>query len=244
MDCWHKRRNVMLADEMGLGKTAQCVATLSHIHELGPAGPFLIVAPLSTINHWARELRAWSSLRVVVLHGSAADRALLLKRLWHAAPGPRGGERPGYFFHVVVTTYETLLLEERVLRAVPWQYLIVDEAHRLKNVESRLRVAVQGLGAQQLALLTGTPVQNSTAELFSLLNLLDPARFGDAEDFEERYGRVTDAEQVAELQGLLKPLMLRRLKGDVISADEIPAKEETIVWVELTSQQKRQARAL
>ena len=109
----------MLADEMGLGKTAQCVATLSHIHELGPAGPFLIVAPLSTINHWARELRAWSSLRVVVLHGSAADRALLLKRLWHAAPGPRGGERPGYFFHVVVTTYETLLLEERVLRAVP-----------------------------------------------------------------------------------------------------------------------------
>ena len=90
VDCWHKRRNVMLADEMGLGKTAQCVATLSHIHALGPAGPFLIVAPLSTINHWARELRAWSSLRVVVLHGSAADRALLLKRLWHAAPGPRG----------------------------------------------------------------------------------------------------------------------------------------------------------
>ena len=87
-------------------------------------------------------------------------------------------------------------------------------------------------------------MQNSTAELFSLLNLLDPARFGDAEDFEERYGRVTGAEQVAELQGLLKPLMLRRLKGDVISADEIPAKEETIVWVELTSQQKRQACAL
>ena len=114
VDCWHKRRNVMLADEMGLGKTAQCVATLSHIHALGPAGPFLIVAPLSTINHWARELRAWSSLRTVVLHGSAADRKLLLKRLWHAAPGPRGGARPGYFFHVVVTTYETLLLEERL----------------------------------------------------------------------------------------------------------------------------------
>ena len=114
VDCWHKRRNVMLADEMGLGKTAQCVATLSHIHALGPPGPFLIVAPLSTINHWARELRAWSSLRTVVLHGSAADRKLLLKRLWHAAPGPRGGARPGYFFHVVVTTYETLLLEERL----------------------------------------------------------------------------------------------------------------------------------
>ena len=95
---------------------------------------------------------------------------------------------------------------------MPWQYLIVDEAHRLKNVESRLRVAVQGLDVQQMALLTGTPVQNSTAELFSLLNLLDPARFGDAEDFEERYGDMRSAEQVAELQALLKPLMLRRLK--------------------------------
>ena len=78
---------------------------------------------------------------------------------------------------------------------MPWQYLIVDEAHRLKNVESRLRVAVQGLDAQQMALLTGTPVQNSTAELFSLLNLLDPARFGDADDFEERYGDMHSAEQ-------------------------------------------------
>ena len=78
---------------------------------------------------------------------------------------------------------------------MPWQYLIVDEAHRLKNVESRLRVAVQGLDAQQMALLTGTPVQNSTVELFSLLNLLDPARFGDADDFEERYGDMHSAEQ-------------------------------------------------
>ena len=80
---------------------------------------------------------------------------------------------------------------------MPWQYLIVDEAHRLKNVESRLRVAVQGLDAQQMALLTGTPVQNSTAELFSLLNLLDPARFGDADDFEERYGDMHSAEQAS-----------------------------------------------
>ena len=125
---------------------------------------------------------------------------------------------------------------------MPWQYLIVDEAHRLKNVESRLRVAVQGLDAQQMALLTGTPVQNSTAELFSLLNLLDPARFGDAEDFEERYGDMHSAEQVGRLTALLRPYLLRRTKGDVDLG--LAPMRETLISVEITNFQKASYRAL
>ena len=114
----------MLADEMGLGKTAQIIATLSQLsrqHKV--TGPYLVVAPLSTIGHWSREFAAWSDLRTLTLHGSAADRQVLLKYLWHGQNDDneedRSGSRKrkatkadGYWFEVVVTTYETLLLEE------------------------------------------------------------------------------------------------------------------------------------
>ena len=115
---WKAGRNVLLADEMGLGKTAQIVATLSLLRSTqGLGGPFLVFAPLSTISHWAREVEAWSEMRCVVLHGTAADREVLTKHLWHAqaadpdepnrkvAPSRKGGATAGYYFDVVVATY-------------------------------------------------------------------------------------------------------------------------------------------
>lgn len=139
--------------------------------------------------------------------------------------------------------YEMLQVEYRRLREVSWQYLVVDEAHRLKNPSSQSRAAIEGLSYQQLTLLTGTPIQNSTAELFSLLNLLDPVQFGDLDDFGERFGDMKRAEQVADLRRLLQPMMLRRLKEDVM-ATEIPPKEETLIFVELTTAQKECYRAV
>lgn len=136
-----------------------------------------------------------------------------------------------------------LQAEYRRLREVSWQYLIVDEAHRLKNPSSQSRAAIEGLSYQQLALLTGTPIQNSTAELFSLLNLLDPVRFSDLDAFSERFGEMKRAEQVEDLRRLLQPMMLRRLKEDVIGS-EIPPKEETLIFVELTTAQKELYRAV
>jgi len=251
LDAWRSRRNVMLADEMGLGKTAQVVATLSQLHHAhGLAGPFLVIAPLSTIGHWRREFAAWTTLRTLVLHGSADDRKVMLKRLWRsAAPaeaaagrGARSG-RKEYWFHAVVTTYETLLLEERAIGAVPWQYLVVDEAHRLKNPKSRMRASIERLAYEQLTLLTGTPVQNSAAELFSLLQLLEPERLAGASEAEGGFGEMREAEEVRRMQALLQPLMLRRVKEDVVG-DEIPCKEETIIWVELTGEQKVLYRAI
>ena len=96
----------------------------------GVSGPYLIIAPLSTIGHWARELGAWSTLRTLVLHGSSADRAVLLKHRWNAhttegAPDGAAGAKArgagrGFWFEVVITTFETLLIEERRMRLVPW----------------------------------------------------------------------------------------------------------------------------
>ena len=114
---WAAKRNCMLADEMGLGKTAQIVATIAELSRThGVSGPYLIIAPLSTIGHWSRELASWSDMRTLTLHGSAADRAVLLKYLWHGAEpnddadgnahaAPRGkGKGSGFWFEVVVTT--------------------------------------------------------------------------------------------------------------------------------------------
>ena len=236
------------------------VVTLSRLARAhGVSGPFLIVAPLSTIGHWARELEAWSDLRSLTFHGSAEDRAVIAKYQWHAQSlpdeagasggGGRGGGRRGgggaFWFEVVVTTYETLLLEERRLRAVPWSMLVFDEAHRLKNPESRTRVVVDGLRYEHVALLTGTPVQNCASELYSLLHLLDPRKFHDAEAFELRFGSMAaqDGEASDELQKMLAPYMLRRLKRDVLK-DEIPEKKETVLPVELSAKQKQLYRAL
>ena len=238
----------MLADEMGLGKTAQVVASLNHLsRECGVSGPFLVVAPLSTIGHWAREFEGWSGLRTLTLHGSQADRQVMMRHQWHAAADDdakaagRGGGG-GFWFEAVVTTFETLLLEERKLRGVPWSAVVVDEAQRLKNPSCRARTTVDGLRYEQIALLTGTPIQNNASELFSLLNLIDPRKFSDAASFDDKYGG-GGAKKAAALQRALAPHMLRRLKSEVLK-DEIPEKEETVIPVELTAKQKAIYRAL
>lgn len=109
----------MLGDEMGLGKTAQIVATLHKLQSLGVSGPFLIVAPLSTIAHWSREFQTWTRMRTVQLHGSSADRKVLCKYLWAAQASTADGSAshrgrvPGYYFHVVITTVRRRLTQTR-----------------------------------------------------------------------------------------------------------------------------------
>ena len=136
------------------------------------------------------------------------------------------------------------MIEERRLRAVPWSFLAVDEAQRLKNANCRARSIIDGLRYESLALLTGTPVQNCPTELFSLLNLLAPRVFADADAFDAKYGSgAKPAEGGGGLQRAIAPYMKRRLKKDVLS-DEMPPKEETLVPIELTREQKKLYRAL
>lgn len=104
--------------------------------------------------------------------------------------------------------YETLLLEDRRLRSVAWSSVVVDEAHKLKNANSKSRIIVDSLEYEHLALLTGTPMQNNASELWSLLNLLDPSAFDDPDAFERKVG----GKAASTLQGVLAPYMLRRIK--------------------------------
>ena len=116
--------------------------------------------------------------------------------------------------------------------------MVIDEAQRLKNKEGATRDAVTALRHEQLALLTGTPVQNSVGELYSLLNLLDPRRFADADAFGDKFGHDGEPRTAAQLEALkstLEPLMLRRTKEAIQKAGdlEIPLKAEVVLWVEL-----------
>ena len=242
--CWLHRQSCIIADEMGLGKTVQSVAFLDYLYnKFNVLGPFLIVAPLSTLPHWEREFEAWSSLKVITYHGNAPGRDVQYEyEFFYRQPGS-DQPIPGVCrFDVLITTYEMALAGEAHLRDIVWRVAVFDEAHRLKSKSSKAGEILKGFQVEHKLLLTGTPLQNNLEELWALLNFLQPQRFFSEEEFREQYGQLRRSEDVLKLQELLKPLMLRRLKEDVEKS--IPVKEETIVEVELTSLQKRYYRAI
>ena len=204
-------RGVILGDEMGLGKTAQSATMLHCLHSFHKAkGPYLVVVPLSTVTHWQREIRDWTSLHAVLFHGPAEAREVLLDYEWAPKPRPLGAKAASNFgrvswgntlarpkFDVCITTYETFTACVDIFRKVTqWQYLILDEAHRLKNKFGKALAALQSLGRVPTLALTGTPLQNNVGELWTILNLLDAPSFPSLDDFLEQYGDMTSAAQV------------------------------------------------
>jgi ATP-dependent DNA helicase len=159
LSLWENGLNGILADEMGLGKTIEALAFLSILFERGVKGPFLIVVPASTLLQWQAECKKFVPKISVGLH--------------------YGPERPkrlsaGMLQTVTLTTYEIALRDYGLFKKFTWKYLIVDEGHRLKNHECKLINALKKLDSENRLLLTGTPLQNNLAELWSLLNFLLP----------------------------------------------------------------------
>ncbi|XP_060056944.1 chromodomain-helicase-DNA-binding protein 7 isoform X3 [Erinaceus europaeus] len=239
---WYNTRNCILADEMGLGKTIQSITFLYEIYLKGIHGPFLVIAPLSTIPNWEREFRTWTELNVVVYHGSQASRRTIqLYEMYFKDPQGRV-IKGSYKFHAIITTFEMILTDCPELRNIPWRCVVIDEAHRLKNRNCKLLEGLKMMDLEHKVLLTGTPLQNTVEELFSLLHFLEPSRFPSETTFMQEFGDLKTEEQVQKLQAILKPMMLRRLKEDV--EKNLAPKEETIIEVELTNIQKKYYRAI
>ncbi len=255
---WYNYRNSILADEMGLGKTIQSVSYLNHlVTREHVRGPFLIIAPLSTLGHWEREINTWTSMQAVLYHdtgGGATGREVIRNNLWHFKDKDAQGNPVGtgenskftnhgvYKFHVLLTSYQTLNNDWDYLSPICWRAAIVDEAQALKNTHSQLSISLRGMDIKSLVLLTGTPLQNDITELWSLLNMVDPAGFASLDAFNAEFGDLKETHQVTALQAKLRPLMLRRVKTDVEKS--LPPKEETIVSIELTSLQRQYYRAV
>lgn len=261
------KRSSILADEMGLGKTLQTCATINLIAtRLNRVGPALIIAPLSTLEHWKREFTSWTGLNAIVYHGSSEDRKLIRElEMVYECDRPAGGvginqlylkkclpkkyTKPGpespWMAQVVITTPEMLVADDyKELTAVHWEVLVVDEAHRLKNHNSKLAVNLRDakFSFGHKLLLTGTPIQNNVQEFWTLLNFIDPDDFDDADEFQKKYGDIKSKERIDELHEEIRAYILRRLKEDVEKS--VPPKEETLIEVELTSSQKKYYRAL
>ncbi|GJD12175.1 Chromodomain-helicase-DNA-binding protein 6 [Galdieria sulphuraria] len=239
VSCWCKYQGSILADEMGLGKTLQTVAFLQYLYiRERIRGPFLIIAPLSTVEHWKREFESWTDMNVVVYHGNSESRSIIHQYEWGFSDNPKG---PPYKFVAIVTTYESIILDPGKLRSIEWEVMVVDEAHRLKNRQAKLVEELRAFSTKHRILLTGTPIQNSSAEVWALLNFLEPSKFSDESSFLSKFAEISDSETAEKFREMLRPYMLRRQKEDVEKS--IPPKEETIISVELTRTQKKWYRA-
>jgi SWI/SNF-related matrix-associated actin-dependent regulator of chromatin subfamily A member 5 len=244
------------------GKTLQSISILAYHYEfLKIQGPHLICVPKSTLSNWMNELARWCpSLRAIRFHGSREDREDMIENCFHPAAAAHDGKRPerqimnekGEMvddntdnprqWDVCVTTYEVCNTERKILQRFAWKYLIIDEAHRLKNDVSMFSQTVRSFRTANRLLLTGTPLQNNLRELWALLNFLLPDIFSSADQFDEWFNLEIDDEEakkhmISQLHKILRPFMLRRLKADV--AKGLPPKTETIVMVGMSKMQKQ-----
>ncbi|XP_034524789.1 chromodomain-helicase-DNA-binding protein 2 [Ailuropoda melanoleuca] len=229
---WCKSNSVILADEMGLGKTIQTISFLSYLfHQHQLYGPFLIVVPLSTLTSWQREFEIWApEINVVVYIGDLMSRNTIREYEWIHSQTKR------LKFNALITTYEILLKDKTVLGSINWAFLGVDEAHRLKNDDSLLYKTLIDFKSHHRLLITGTPLQNSLKELWSLLHFIMPEKFEFWEDFEEDHGKGRE-NGYQSLHKVLEPFLLRRVKKDVEKS--LPAKVEQILRVEMSALQKQ-----
>lgn len=235
--------NGILADEMGLGKTIQAISFLSHLIENKKNwGPFLVVAPNATLYNWQQEVnRFCPQLKVLPYWGGLKERKTLRKFFNNSLLYTKQSA-----FHVCITSYQLVVSDEKVFHRVNWQYMILDEAQAIKNINSQRWNTLLSFNCRNRLLLSGTPIQNSMSELWALLHFIMPNLFDSHEQFQEWFSRDIEAhsqekgelnqEQLKRLHKILKPFMLRRVKKDV--ENEIGPKVEYEILCSMTERQK------
>ncbi len=221
----------VLADDMGLGKTAQTLSLLlaERTDAPVPPAPTLLICPMSLISNWQKEATRFApSLRIYVHHGGSR------RRDGEFAAAVAGAD-------LVLTTYGTALRDLGALRTIAWGRVACDEAQAIKNSGTRQAQAVRAIPARTRLALTGTPVENHLAELWSIMEFCNPGLLGPAKRFRRRYQEPIevrqDADATAALQRATGPFVLRRLKTDKSIITDLPEKNEMKVWCTLTAEQ-------
>lgn len=252
----------ILADEMGLGKTAQVCAhfnelTLTKGTSFGSACPaFLVVCPATVLQHWLQEMHTWApTVRTGILH-SVSKTGKLLGAL--KADGMlkviRNIRRSKLSSSVVViTTYESLRKHKEALTQVEWTAVCLDEGQKIRNPSADITITCKLLASYHRIILSGTPIQNSLRELWSLFDFVYPGRLGTLSVFEQNFatpiraGGYANATKLqyeiavrcaATLQGMVRPYLLRRKKDDLILTTQLPAKTEQVLFCQLSDKQR------
>ena len=228
-DRW--RLGAILADDMGLGKTIQALTLLLQQKEQDGSEhlPTLLIAPTSVVTNWEREAARFApTLRVLVNQGVGRRKGEDLL----AVVGS---------YDLVVTSYALLRMDIETLKEVNWRNVILDEAQNIKNPDARQTQAARKLQGSFRLALTGTPVENRLAELWSIMNFLNPGYLGSRETFRNDFSmpieRYRDNDATARLKKLVTPFILRRVKTDPRVIQDLPEKVESKVYVNLSEEQ-------
>lgn len=217
------RLPALLADDMGLGKTLQ---TICFIKTLKQKGPVLIVCPKSVTYNWQKEIEKWApELKSNVISGSVESRT---KSLNEISKGTN---------EVFITSYETLRNDEDKYSSLSFLLLILDEAQNIKNPHAKKSFAVKSIQSKYRLALTGTPIENSAIDLFSIFDFLMEGYLGNEKEFFSRYGGVPDKEKSNELYNKIKPFYLRRKKEDVLS--DLPPKTVEVVSIAMDEEESK-----
>ncbi|KMP03125.1 ISWI chromatin-remodeling complex ATPase ISW2 [Coccidioides immitis RMSCC 2394] len=236
--------NGILADEMGLGKTVQSISVMAYLAEVHDIwGPFLVVAPSSTLHNWQQEIVKFvPDLKVLPYWGSAKDRKVL-RKFWDRR---NITYRKQSEFHVLVTSYQLVVGDAQYFQKIKWQYMILDEAQAIKSSQSSRWKSLLGMHCRNRLLLTGTPIQNNMQELWALLHFIMPTLFDSHDEFSEWFSKDIEShaqsntklneDQLKRLHMILKPFMLRRIKKHV--QKELGDKVEKDVFCDLTYRQR------
>ncbi|KAJ9196358.1 hypothetical protein DTO271D3_852 [Paecilomyces variotii] len=236
--------NGILADEMGLGKTIQSISVMAYLAEVHNIwGPFLVIAPASTLHNWQQEITKFvPDIKVLPYWGSAKDRKIL-RKFWDRKHITYTKESE---FHVLVTSYQLVVLDAQYFQKVKWQYMILDEAQAIKSSQSSRWKNLLGFHCRNRLLLTGTPIQNNMQELWALLHFIMPTLFDSHDEFSEWFSKDIEShaqsntklneDQLRRLHMILKPFMLRRIKKHV--QQELGDKVEKDVFCDLTYRQR------
>ena len=179
-------------------------------------------------------------MNCVLFHGNATDRKMIVENEFYYDKDKKRASK-SFKFNILLTTYETVIQETELLSMIKWEYLVLDEGHRIKNQSSKILRHLNQLKLKNKIILTGTPLQNHITELWTILNFLNPSKFPSREEFLEEFGEL-NATSAVKLKAGMKRFLLRRMKSDVEKS--LPTKEEKVIEVELTSVQKQYYRAL
>ncbi|KAI9817252.1 MAG: swr1 complex component [Pycnora praestabilis] len=241
--------NGILADEMGLGKTIQTIALLAHLaveHEVW--GPHLVVVPTSVMLNWEMEFKKWCpGFKILTYYGTQEERKQ-----------KRKGWQDDNLWNVCITSYQLVLQDQQTFKRRNWHYMVLDEAHNIKNFRSQRWQTLLTFKTRARLLLTGTPLQNNLTELWSLLFFLMPSDstengiggFADLKEFSDWFRKPVEqilehgrdmmddeAKQIVfKLHKVLRPYLLRRLKADV--EKQMPGKYEHVVYCRLSKRQR------
>eukprot|EP00340_Litonotus_pictus_P005588 CAMPEP_0170515282 /NCGR_PEP_ID=MMETSP0209-20121228/1721_1 /TAXON_ID=665100 ORGANISM="Litonotus pictus, Strain P1" /NCGR_SAMPLE_ID=MMETSP0209 /ASSEMBLY_ACC=CAM_ASM_000301 /LENGTH=1089 /DNA_ID=CAMNT_0010799683 /DNA_START=4 /DNA_END=3273 /DNA_ORIENTATION=+ len=225
--------NGILADEMGLGKTIQSIALIAYLEQTKKLPKkYIVIVPKVTLNNWKNEFTKWlPTAKLLIFYGNKEERKRLVE------VDLKEGN-----YDVLITTYECAMKEKSYLSRINFEYIMIDEAHRIKNKKSKLATDLRSLNANHKLLITGTPLQNNLTELWSLLNFLMPKIFNNLEDFDDIFNLEEISDQndqlrlVSQIHTILKPFVLRRLKSEV--QFKIPPKKELYLYIGLSDLQK------